>query len=260
MSAIPYSLSGRFSAELLWPNKFYWSAFDVLIHSNGLQIVLNILWKEGDDFESEMGFKLETAYFVLKHIIYRTLQFDKTFEFIRHADVIKGMPCNAIAGCCLSPASVKRVLSRLSPPQNDYLLKLRFVHNGTRIITPLYGLNLPAFLKLTTAWWQAEIDTDEVSKDTSEYRPNRKPSNLMLRGRCMLKHCVEFSENWQDAFDFLVKCSKPISDVEDFIKKWSKHFPTPRKRGTLVSDFEHNIADCRKMKQLRKDYLEEIEE
>lgn len=257
MSAIPYSRSNRISDCLLWSNKFYWSAFDVLINSNGLQILLSSLWREGLDLDNDSGLKLETAYFVLKHIIYRTLQFDKSFEFVRYGDVIKGMPCNSIAGCCLSPASVKRVLNKLSPPQNDYLIKLRFVHNGTRIITPLYGLNLPAILKLVFAWWQSEIDVEEVSKDRYEDRPNRKPSNLMLRGRCMLNHCVEFSENWQDAFDFLVKCSKPISDVEDFIKKWSKHFP--RNRETLLSNLKHNLDECKKIRQLRKEYLANIE-
>jgi hypothetical protein len=254
MSAIPYSIAKRISDQLGWPNKFYWSVFDVLINANTLGFLANAgkeWWK----------FKPETIETVLRHIIYRTIQFDKMFEFVRMQDVIKGMPCNAIAGCGLSEATIKNVLGQLS--RDNFLIKLCLAPNGKKIITPLYGLNLPRILELIDHLWANRIYTEGTSKDEYEDRFTRKPSILMLRGRCLLKCCVRFSGEWEDAFSFLANYSEPVSNVDDFIKEWSGGFLVSEKETILErkanagKQFDPDVAKCKKVRQLREEYLKE---
>jgi hypothetical protein len=122
-------------------------------------------------------------------------------------------------------------------------------------------------LKLIDRLWTLQINTEEIWKDQYEDRPTRKPSNLMLRGRCLLRCCLEFAENWQDGFCFLANYSEPISDVDEFIKEWAGHFLVwdDAKKDSVIwgivekeSDrFEKDEAKCNKIAQLRKEYLEE---
>lgn len=199
--------------------------------------------------------KSESAYFVLCHVIYRTFQFEKCFEFIRAKDILNGIPTNAIPGYGLSEPTVKRVLNWLSPPHSDYLVKLKLLKKGKRIITPIYGLNIPGFLKLMQVCWIASTKEANDCKDDYEYRPNRKPSNLMLRGRCLLECCINFSIEYEEAFNFLTKCVKPIDDIELFKENLCGYFPVSLPN----SFFKGHLAECKKINYLRQLYLKGLE-
>jgi hypothetical protein len=188
------------------------------------------------------------------------MQFDKVFEFVRLKDIIEGMPCIAIPGCGRK-ATTKAVLAQLC--RDNFLIKLHLVRNGKKIITPLYGLNLPLMLKLIDRLWTNQINMQEISKDQYEDRPKRKPSNLMLRGRCQLRCCVKFSGDWEGAFRFLANYTEPVSDVDEFIKEWTGHFHASengviwRIEAEGGDRFEKDVAKCNKIAQLRKEYLKE---
>lgn len=253
MSGIPYNIGKRISDQLGWPNKIYWTIFEVLINANGLGILSG--QKEG-----WWSFKPETIETVLRHIVYRTIQFDKMFEFVRRKDVIKGMPCIAIAGCGLSETMIKNILGQLW--RDKILIKLRFVRDGKRIITPLYGLNMPLLFVAIEALWRKQIKAKNDSNKEYGLHPAKKPSNLMLRSRCQLRCCLEFLLEWKSAFDFLTNYSEPITNIDDFISEWSESFIDSEnrkiRRGELIQQFESLVAECKKVRQLHKEYLKEM--
>ena len=247
MSAIRYSAARRISATLGLENRCYWSAFSVLTECDGLALALSL-----PQFEFE-GTSFESCYFVLNHVARRTLAFNKTFECVRIKEIIDGRPQHAISGCKLSESSVKRALQVLSA--GGFLVRLKL--KGA--VTPIYGLNLPLFLKLLRVWWKAKLDKEEVDKDPHEFKPNLKPSNLMLRGWYLLQLLDEYLTVWKSAFDYLQgQVDTPIEDADTFIEELSSHLPSSGEMRDAVSEFEEGFADSRKIRKLRKRYLEEV--
>jgi hypothetical protein len=118
-------------------------------------------------------------------------------------------------------------------------------------------------LKVIDGLWTEQINTEKITKDEYEDRPTRKPSNLMLRGLCLLRCCIEFSGDCEGAFRFLANYSEPVSDVDKFIKEWTEHFLVSENgviwtiAGKEGSRFERDVAKCNKIAQLRKEFLEQ---
>ena len=261
MSAIPYSISTHLSEKLEWPREFYQTAFEVFTIYSGFEFVFS---SDGVPNNSRSrAVEPVTVQAVLKHVVFRTLQFDKVFEFIRSGDMVKGNPSSAIPGIHLSESAIRRVLNGFSPPYSDYLIKLRFMNKGKPIITSLLGLNLPGLLQLALVCWTNALDEERLGKDILEDRPNRKPSNLMLRGRCLLENLVEASEPWKPAFEFLIDHHARVIDVHDleaFIEKWKRHFPSSKDRKLIAGVWLREMRkDCGKLRELRKVYLQELD-
>lgn len=246
MSKIPYFVSKHISDELKWPNEFYSILFKILTEYNGL-------WFAMCKIRTEKIIKSNLAYFIISHLIYRTLQFEKVFEFLKAREIIDGIPTSAIPEYGLSRSTVKRVLNWMSPPYFDFFIKLRFERNGKKIITPLYGLNVPDLLNLIQTFWLNSIDIKELEKDN----PSMQPSNMMLRGRCLLECCIKFANEYKNVFDFLSKQKKPIKNIESFLNQLRKHLPNGNYH---VKTFEEDIKTCWKMRELRKMYREAFEE
>jgi len=248
--SIPYKIADPLSAAFNWPNKFYWSLFDVLIRYDTQGIALGLCRLEDDISQGREKFTPISPYFVFKHLIFRTIQFQKIFEFVKRKDVIEGFALSAVAGCNLSEATVKRVLTELSPPYGKYFVKLRLIQNRQRIITPVFGLNLPAILQVIYSQWHRR------STQEQEDRPERKPSNNMLRGFCLLNNCIEFALPYKTAFHYLLKQTKPIENVERLAKRVEARCPDSKTRTGLVADFENGLEKCKEIEELRKSYNE----
>lgn len=260
MAAIPYSMAKHISDNLRWPNKFYWALQELLLKCNGLGFALfnNMCTEKGKPERSIASVKCESAYFVFHHIINRTLQFDKFAEFIRVKDIINGMPTNAIPASGLSERTIKQALNGLS--QGDFLIKLKFKINGKKIITPLYGLNIPIFLRLIQIQWINSIDGGELDKDEYDPKPNRKASNAMLRGRALLACCTIFANEYEDVFKFLIEQGKSKNHIEDaraFTEQLKEHLPDI---SCCIDIFEEDIEVCKKIRGLRKAYDKFLED
>ena len=264
MPGIPYTLSTLFAKKLNWPKMFYWQTLQTLTYGNVLQLAAH----QARFLYKSVPVEDDMLYFVIRHLIYRTLQFEKPCEFVRHKEVIEGNVSSAIAPCNLSPASVNRAINGLAglpdPPEEipRSLVKLHFVVKGRKIITPMLGLNIPAILEGAAERWTEKLLQGE--NDIFQERV-RSPSNLMLRTRAVLEILVTFASPWSDAFDFLCEHNnKPIADVESFLKEWGKRFPDPKKeRNAYAVDEELKLAikEDSNLYKLRKKYFgEPVEE
>ncbi len=242
---LPYSITIDISNALKLPDEFYWYSLGVLTQCNGLLFVLKGL-KEAGVLKLTMPF----TYLVLNHLLYRTLQFNKIFEFVPYPDIIKGRPDIALPGCPVSPRTIKTIMVDLSPAKGDLLLKLYVTQNGHGLKTPLRGFNLPAFLQLVEACMYADINIRGA--DTDE---DIKPSILMLKNLYLLEQLNDLLSHYEKTFNFLLKYKKPIvvEKLDKFVNQLKRHLPSGRDYQEAKEDVieaKRHLAE----KKLRKWY------
>jgi len=238
MSKIPYHLGTEISAAMNLLPPFYRKCFKALIEGGGLDMLIGSLAADGGDRKS---FSWEAAAVVLRHVIYRTLVFEKPVEFIRVLDIVRGKPAIGIGGCGLGERTIARILASLS--EYHYLIKVRL--DPKVAITPLYGINLPGFLQLTKMRWEEAVVSELEAKDSSwnaldgvefktrddfgGYLPLTKEfkSKLARFGYGLIEDCVNFLEFYKPAFDFLRR-QGPVKDFEGFLKELHELLPKGR--------------------------------
>jgi len=243
---IPYSVTTEISNALKLPKEIYWHAFNVLTQGNGLLFALNCF--------RERKLNIPLAYFVLNHLVCRTLQFDKILEFVPYKDIIEGRPDIALPGCTVGLRTIEAIMAELSPKKGDFLLKLYVTQNGHVCKTPMRGFNLPGLFQLVEAWVYGNIDKRDADRGA-----NIKPSILMLKNLYLLENINDLLSHYEKAFNFLLKYKNPIvvENIDSFLKQWQKHLPTGR-------DYQHakeDVIDAKKHlkeNKLRKWYSEKI--
>lgn len=233
---------------------------DVLIGANALQFVLSenleACLQHPNDKDKKVGRGHPTAshaagYFVLHHIINRTLPFKKVFEFVSHGQVLEGIPQIAIAPAPYATNyPIKFALAYLSPPHSNFLIKLKFKN----IVTPMYGLNWSGFMKVAVHnWYQALIELDRERREKG-----KKP--LVLSDTCIIGLSkailsMEHLEQFQPAFDFLLSQIKRIDHVDNFAEHLKAKMPKRQKAG-----FDDELKQLRNTNNLRSEWGKHIRE
>ena len=264
MSAIPYQQSQDVGNILNWDSLFYRVVHEVLITSNGLNVALNLFPKN-----TLCGIRAESICTIMRHIILRTTQFNKVTEFVRIKDIIQGIPSNSIEGCHFSRKWVSTILSRLN---GNLLVKLRPSQN--KIVTPLYGVDLPYFLWGVQALWQGELDCLDSNKDytsqsiqisrleheqllfeddeegphseSGDATPTQAGSNLARRALRLLGFCVEYSNPYKHMFRFLAEqVDEPIKDWKSFLGDLRQQCPSRDKITMDDARFKEKVRNCR---------------
>jgi hypothetical protein len=256
MSAPPFDIVNGFSAAIGLPEKFYLALFDVLIQYDGLHLALNSAdtlkgikvgmraaherrWGEDEQPKRVYGVDSLTAYFVLK-------------------DIIRGNPRINVMACQISEKTIYRTLQGLSDCDPPLLIRLR-VHptdkavispKTRRVITPVYGFNIPALLHVVNDCLPDKDDEDVVP--TLQVWTRKQ---MFLVNACQI-----FIEPYKPVFRFLMKSTSPILFPDEFTKQLKALCPS---RDTLleglgmVNLFEIAVKAAHKFKVRRRGLAED---
>jgi hypothetical protein len=272
-----FAIPKSFSAAVGLPEKFYLSLCDVLIMFDGLSLVLTAL-DTTQAIKKTMraahsrrkkrpahvfGVDPLTVASVFRHIAFRTIRFKKCLEFIRPKDVVTGLPHYGVFPCDLSEKSVYRVLRWLSTPYSDYLFRLRIAPNGRRIITPIYGLNIPVFLDAMVVSWRAQLekrlegrplddgfdDNGHLKEDLADMLP---PSMAWVkRGLKIVDHCRSLILPYRPAFKFLEQSTSIIFDTSEFQKKIQRRSPSLRDKADTLREFQDGLQEVKRFRAIQ---------
>lgn len=237
--SLPYHLAREMASVVRLEAKFCRFVFDVLIAGDLLSLALSILKKNKTFNKNDQRiFSNLPVYFVLRHIIYRTIQFHRPLEFIRVADIVTGLPTIGAFGCEISERTVRAILKGLSPPTSDFLIRIQLSRDVS--VTPMYGLNLPGFLELVAVMWEAAIQEVEDRRsgkyDTDERDWEKEETKLQPRSRLTkatmtkLDKCIAYVDFYKNCYAQLSKQTEPIPDFAAFIKGLRKNLPSPHDR------------------------------
>ncbi|MCB2191788.1 MAG: hypothetical protein KQI62_09500 [Deltaproteobacteria bacterium] len=237
--SLPYHLSRELASVFRLETKFCRFVFDVLIAGDLLLLALSELGKiSALDKNDKRIFSNLSVYFVLRHIVYRTIQFARPLEFIRVADIINGLPTIGAFGCGVSERTVRPILKGLSPPTSDFLIRVQFPRDVS--VTPMYGLNLPGLLSLAAVTWDAAIAEVEITRsekynaderDWKEEEAKLQPrSRLAKTTMKKLDKCIAYIDYYKNCYIHLSKQAEPINDFDAFLKSIREKAPSPYER------------------------------
>ena len=179
----------------------------------------------------------QAAYCVLRHIIFRTLQFQKIVEFVRVKDIVRGIPTIGIAGAPFKDRVIKDALKYLS--QEGILLKIRLPQS--KAVTPMYGLNLfTLFFSLDILWKTAILDM------SNEYTQEGTAKSLKsLRAQKLLAILVSYLDEFKAVFKYITEKKEPVYDVKIFCDQMVKSLPASYDRAWIENTLILNIKDSR---------------
>ncbi len=227
MGAIPYKISSNISNILNLIPELYYAAWDVLVGMDGLGLCLHLWFPVSRESRAEkpspedVPFPNEqAAYCVLRHVVFRTLHFNKIVEFVRVNDIINGIPRIGIAGAPFGERVIKHALKYLS--EEGILLKINLP--PSKAVTPIYGLNLPAFLFFLDVYWKLAIQ-ERAYDDAGDDDECKARSVRSLRAQKLLDLLVPYLEKYQPLFKYMDEQKSPITNLDDFCNQLKKRLP-----------------------------------
>jgi hypothetical protein len=203
LGSIPYKVTSEISGTFPFPFQFYDAVWDVLIGMDGLALCLQFYFADLEAQASEGHDPWPNrppVYFIFKHIIFRTIQFRKIVEFIRIKEIIEGKPTIGIAGAPFKERTIEAALKYLvETDETDILLKINLPKN--KVVTPMYGLNLPVFLSFLNVTWKQEIQ--KISDKYDEESKCNAKSAKSYRAQKILLALNEYLERYKPMFNFI---------------------------------------------------------
>lgn len=237
---LPYKFSGEIGDTVRLDPAFCRWTLQVLSTGDLLSLMMfglrALCCFKDDDKNFERLISSLPAYFVLRHILYRTIQFNRPVEFVRVADIIHGLPTIVAFGCGQSERTVRNVLNGLSFPKSDVLVRIRLRPSVSQ--TSLYGLNLPVIFGVASKMWKEALAHVEMRRHSryvedrrdeqeKEFEPNSTLARATFRN---LKRCYSYVEYFEPCYELLVKQVDPVEDFNQFLEAIARTLPSSSDR------------------------------
>ncbi|MFC1580089.1 hypothetical protein ACFL4N_04185 [Thermodesulfobacteriota bacterium] len=236
MAAIPWEVASRISAVFPFPPKFYDTARDILMGSDGLSLLIQFLVVTGNNHK---GLNPMAAYCVTKNILFRTAQFWKLVEFIPQKDFIQGRVQYGESGAPFSERSLRYAQDIFS--KAGLLIKLRLPQS--QAVTPMYGINWLTLLHNLNYRWSKTIEDE-----TGEFK-GRAQSLMSLYAQKRLLIVLEYLDDFEPMFQCIQNQMEkgPIKDIEVFVQKL-KNCRTSGD-GHFDEELKEKLRNCRVKKK-----------
>lgn len=251
---IPYRVSAEISGIVPFPFQFYEAVWDVLIGMDGLGLSLQFHFAVEKEKREKLSPKAkkkkekddplpnpQAAYCVLRHVVFRTIQFRKIMEFVRVLEIMEGMPTIGIAGAPFQERAVKYALKYLV--KIGALLKINLPK--TKAVTAMYGLNLLDFLFFLDHYWKEAIKNLTNNYDYDAELGSMAKSIKALRAQKLLSVLIQYTKKFKPVFNHIEKMKTPITNLGSFCKKVRTSCPDNQEHACFELDLIEGIRNAR---------------